>query len=624
MMLSRPLLLLLILGLGTGPARGREVWVSPNGNDANAGSKEAPLASVAAAQRMARNLRRVDAELDPPGVHIILSGGIYSLTEPLRFLPEDSGTSYGPTTIEAAPGEHPILSGGVAVTGWQKASGKIAGLPDAAQGNVWVANVPTLNGKMVIFRQLYVNGSKAVRARTPNGGTMEHLMAWDTSKQEATIPSASISAIKNPAGVEMLLEQQWEIAVLRLKTVRVEGDQAIVTFQQPESRIEFAHPWPQPVLPPKGSAAFFLANAMEFLDEPGEWFQEMPSGRIYYWPRPGEDLTRDAVVAPALESLVEVSGTVDRPVSYLSFKGISFEHATWMQPSEKGHVPLQAGMNMVESYKIKPKGTAYAPGLDNLDWVERLPAAVSVRGADHVTFERCDFEHTSASGLDFVTGTHDDVVEGCVFRDIGGSGIQLGSYQESPVETHVPYNPADPREICTHERIANNVVTDCANEDWGCVGIGVGYARAVTIEHNDVSNVSYTGISVGWGWTKNPNALRDNMVHANLLSHVATRLCDTAAIYTLSAQPGTVISENYVQLITMSPYVDLPEHWFYLYTDEGTSFITVRDNWCSEEKFLKNANGPGNTWTNNGPMVSEQIKNAAGLEPAFKDLLEKK
>jgi hypothetical protein len=151
----------------------------------------------------------------------------------------------------------------------------------------------------------------------------------------------------------------------------------------------------------------------------------------------------------------------------------------------------------------------------------------------------------------------------------------------------------------------------------------VGYARNVEIGHNEVFNLPYTGISVGWGWTKMTNALRDNFIHANHVHHVATRLCDTAAIYTLSAQPGTVVSENYIHDITMSPYVFDPEHWFYLYLDEGSSFITVRDNWCPAERFLKNANGPGNVWTNNGPQVAETITNAAGLEPAFQNLLRK-
>jgi hypothetical protein len=98
-------------------------------------------------------------------------------------------------------------------------------------------------------------------------------------------------------------------------------------------------------------------------------------------------------------------------------------------------------------------------------------------------------------------------------------------------------------------------------------------------------------------------------------------MCDTAGIYTLSNQPGTLITENAVDHIKMSPYVDRPDHWFYLYTDEGSSNITIRDNWCAAEKFLKNANGPGNIWENNGPLVSDQIKSAAGLEPPFRDLL---
>ena len=223
-------------------------------------------------------------------------------------------------------------------------------------------------------------------------------------------------------------------------------------------------------------------------------------------------------------------------------------------------------------------------------------------------------------GLDVQSGTHDDTIEGCAFRDIGGNGIQLGKFSDTNVETHVPYNPPDEREICANERIINNLVTDCANEDWGGVGIGIGYARGIRIEHNEVSRCSYTGISVGWGWTRMPNALRDNFIHANDVHHVATRLGDTAGIYLLSAQPGTVVSENAVHDIKPSPYVPDPQHWFYLYLDEGSSFVTVRDNWCPAEKILKNANGPGNVWENNGPQFSEKIRAAAGLEPAFQNL----
>jgi hypothetical protein len=603
------------------PVRSAEIWVSPTGDDGNPGTRERPVASLAHAQRQAREIRRMAVTLPEGGIRIILRGGVYPLSSPLLFRPEDSGTASSPTVVEAASGEHPVLSGGVVVSNWRQLSEEIAGLPAAARGHVWVADAPCADGRVLECRQLWVGDRKAVRARTPDTGVMDRLVAWDRTGERAAIPAALVASIQQSTRIEMVIQQQWEIAILRVRAVNIEGNTAWVTFQQPESRLEFEHPWPQPILPPQGGGAFFLVGAATFLDQPGEWCQEGPGGRILYWPRTGEDLNRERVIVPALETLVEITGTLDQPVTNLQFRGIGFEHTAWRRPAESGHVPLQVGMPLLDAYKLSVPGTPDKATLENQAWIRRLPAGISVSGARHVRFERCRFEHMAASGVDFVRGTRGDLIEGCLFRDLGGNGIQMGMFQDGGVETHVPYDPWDQQEVCTEERIANNVVTDCANEDWGCVGIAVGYARRIAIEHNEVSNLPYTGISLGWGWTPTKNCLRNNRVHANHIHHIATRLCDTAGIYTLSAQPDTVISENSVHSITMSPYVDRPEHWFYLYTDEGSSFITVRDNWCPEERFLKNANGPGNVWERNGPAVPPSIKEAAGLEPAFRDLL---
>lgn len=318
---------------------------------------------------------------------------------------------------------------------------------------------------------------------------------------------------------------------------------------------------------------------------------------------------------------MQVQGTVDRPVSHIEFHGLQFQHTTWLRPSLKGHVPLQAGMYLTEAYWLEPKGTPEWRSLNNQGWVGKQPSAVSVSGAHHVNFHRCSFEHLAATGLDYMEGTHNDKITGCLFRDIGGNGIQIGGFQEGAIETHLPYNPQDERLICQKELVANNYLTDCANEDWGCVGICAGYVRNVVIEHNEVSDVPYTGISLGWGWTRDENAMRNNVVFANHIHHYATELSDTAAVYTLSSQPGTIINENYIHDVTMSPYVHDPEHWFYLYLDEGSSNISVKDNWCPAEKFLANSNGPGNVWENNGPEVDKAIQENAGLEPEFRDLL---
>ncbi len=613
--------LLFTFSLLTAQAQAADIWVSPKGSDRAAGTAVQPLATVAAALRQARDLRRLNDPSVQAGVHIWVRGGEYRLHEPLFLRPEDAGTATSPTLIEAAPNEQPVLSGGVPVTGWRKDASKRPGLPTAAQGQVWVADVPMVGGQALAFRQLWVDGRKAVRARTPNNDNLPRLLTWDVDKQEAWIPTTAVGALRQPGQLEMVLHQMWAVNVLRIKTLTVQGAKARVTFHEPESKVQFEHPWPRPIIDGKnGSSAFYLTNAVELLDQPGEWHYDAQRGEVLYWPRPGETMSTAHVVAPVLETLVQVSGSLDQPVAYVQFKGLTFAYTTWLRPSEQGHVPLQAGMYLLDGYSLKKPGTPDKAGLENQAWIGRPPAGVELSGAHHTRFERCQFLHMASAALDYQSGTHDDVVVGCTFRDVSGNGIQLGKFSDEGTETHLPYNPKDEREICTNELLENNLLTDCANEDWGCVGIAAGFVRNTTIRHNEIAQVPYTGISVGWGWTKTANCMRDNRVTANYIHHYARHTYDVAGIYTLSAQPGTTITENRVEEIGRAPYVHDPDHWFYLYLDEGSSNITVQDNWCPAEKFLANANGPGNVWKNNGPMVSEAIKQAAGLEPKYQDL----
>eukprot|EP01035_Chromulina_nebulosa_P009684 gene9684-13063_t len=197
-------------------------------------------------------------------------------------------------------------------------------------------------------------------------------------------------------------------------------------------------------------------------------------------------------------------------------------------------------------------------------------------------------------------------------------------FSDENTEAHFPYTPTDKRVVCSNEKITNNLVTDASNEDWGCVGIAAGYVKGIRILHNEIYDVSYSGISVGWGWTKTINAMSDNQIVGNKITHYAKRMYDVAAIYTLSAQPGSVISHNYIDSIYKAPHAHIPDHWFYLYCDEGSAYFTVKDNWCPAKKFLRNANGPNNIWEKNGPEVADSIRFSAGLEQSYKSLLQYK
>ena len=608
----RYLLTLTLLTI-TAACTAADIWVAPNGNDANSGTAAAPMATVSAALRKARELRRLNDPSIQTGIHIILKGGEYPLSESIFVRPEDSGTEASPTVIEAAPGERPILSGGLAVQGWHKAPHILPGLPQAATGQVWEADISDAPG----FRQLWVNGVKAVRARDVNNDDdMPRILSIDKKQQAIYIPAIR-PLPANPGHMEMVIHQMWAIAILRVKTIEKTGDRYKLTFSQPESHIEFEHPWPAPVLDSahklNGSSAYYLTNALEFLDQPGEWFEDRQRGKLYYWPRKGEDLNTAAVRAPALTQLVILQGTIDHPVTHIRWQGIEFSYATWFRPSEEGHVPLQAGMFLLDAYKLKVPGTPDKKGLENQAWIGRPAAAFEASYANHLQFCQCRFTHLASTGLDLIRGTNIDTISRCEFRDIGGTALQLGVYSDPGFETHLPYDPTDGREVCHDEWITDNSVADCTSEDWGCVGISAGYVHDVHIDHNEVSEVSYSGICVGWGWTRTINCMRNNHITGNYVHHYAKHMFDVGGIYTLSAQPGTFITDNRIDSIYHPPYAHDPHHWFYFYFDEGSSYITIKDNWCPEEKFMRNSNGPGNTWENNGPMVADSVKQTAGI-----------
>lgn len=616
-----PLCLLVYFLLLVLPAPAADIYVSPTGSDRYPGTKEQPLATVQAALRKARDLRRVNDIHIKDGIHIILSGGMYSVLETIVLRSEDSGTEDSPTWIEAAPNERPVLSGGVMISGWKKLETSVAGLQKKYQQQIWVTDVPVVNGNVFKFRQLWVNEAKAVRAKSANGEAMHRILNWNKLEAACVIPTLAFQNLDKTKGVELFIHQWWEIANLRIKKMQVMGDSTKLFFYQPESKIQNEHPWPAPWLSKEtGNSAFYLTNAIQFLDEPGEWYLDAANKKIYYWPRVGENLATAKVLAPFTETLINVQGTIDAPVTNLVIQGISFQHTGWLRPSQQGHVPHQIGLYMTDAYRLKPAGTATKPGLDNQAWVGRQAAAVEMSYALQTRIKNCTFLHLAATGIDLKKGVQDNVLIGNLFRDIGGTGILAGNYGDEGREIHLPFNPKDEREKCDNLLIENNFINNAANEDWGTVGIGCGFVSNTTIRHNEIEQVSYSGISLGWGWSAEANMMRNNKIIANKVHHYGKWNYDCSGIYTLSAQLQSLIEGNYIDSIYKSPVAHLPSHWFYIYADEGSSHFTVKNNWTPSQKYLQNANGPGNTWSNNGPAVAESIKLNAGLENQFQYL----
>lgn len=561
-----------------------------NGNDKASGSKEAPLKTLGQALRQAREWRRLGSSNAEGGISIIMSGGVYRLYKPLFIRPEDSGTANSPTIIRSADGERAVISGGIEVKGWRKGCDDPR-LPAEVRSKVWVADAPMDGNRIVETRQLWADGHKAMRASQFAYGIMERMKAFNTDDESITIPTPKTD-LSRARQLEMTVHQRWAIAILRVKEMKDLGNGLTkVWFHQPESQIEFAHPWPQPVIDgDKGSSSFCLTNAAELLDEPGEWFQDYPSGRIYYYPEDGKDPNRMDITVPLLETLMNIGGTRERHVSNIRFENIAFEHSAWRRPLHEGHVTLQGGFRFIDGYKLAEPGLPHKAELENQAWIARPEAAVTAQFADSIGFSSCTFSHIGATAVDLAYAVSSSDISSCVFTDIGGTAIMAGWFGEQGFETHIPYKPAIDSDMCNRLTIERNTITDAANEDWGCGAVSAGYVRDTDISGNTISHVNYSGICVGWGWTAHESGMRNNRITDNSISDYARQLYDVGGIYVMSNQPGSVISGNTISMPYPAPYAT-NDRAFCIYFDEATDGYTVSNNKMPEESYGYNKPG---------------------------------
>jgi hypothetical protein len=396
-------------------------------------------------------------------------------------------------------------------------------------------------------------------------GKENEVLFWDVKEKEIGIENNDISNWKNFKGVEMVMQLQWSDAIMRLQSFKpnvdektwIPGNYARITIQEPEREYIFKRNHPSR----EKRQAYHFENAYEFIDEPGEWYHDKETDTVYL--RPFNDINPKEleIIAPALDTLLKVQGRLDKPVHHLQLEGISFMYSNWTYPDEAGHTPVQAGQ-----YMPAPKDNKYSG---------HPVAAVYVAAAQNLSFHRNLFTHLGATALDFHYGSVDNSIVGNVFRDISGNGISMGKYADGQSLDKGFYK--DVRESCRNNTIANNLICQVGKDYYGSVAVSCGYVEGMDIGYNEIYEVPYIGISVGWGWSKQENMMKNNKIHNNNLYRVMQFTEDGAAIYTLSRQPGSQIYGNYIHDIKPSKYIRrVIVRGIYL--DEGSGGITVGNN----------------------------------------------
>ncbi|MFI1791012.1 discoidin domain-containing protein [Streptomyces olivaceoviridis] len=590
------------------------IYVSPTGKDTGRGTARHPFKTLEHARDHVRDVK------DKAGgdVHVRLESGTYRLSRTFALTAEDSGADGRTVVYEAAPGAHPVISGGRRVTGWT---------PVDADQKVYKAKLSNLD-----TRQLYVNGELKTRARSQKNPS-----GFSKTSTGYTFTDKSLDDYKRPSDLEVVSAWGWKL--MRCPVASISGN--AMTVQQPcwhNANLQQGQEIQNPT---------WLENARELLDSPGEWYLDKGVGEVYYMPEKGEDMSAADVTVPAVQDLVDLNGTRGAPVSDVAFKGITFAYSTWLEPSSPdGHIEGQAGFRMVGDDN---------PDFDStrLHW-KKTPGAVNVSHGQHITFEGDTFTHLGAVGLNLNTGTQHTTITGNVFRQIAATGIQVGGVEWRDA------HPDDPRDITKDTVVDNNVVTQAADQYNGSLGILAGYTDSTTITHNKVYDLPYSGISVGWGWgltdqggnsaypnnagvpvSDSPTISRDTVVTHNEISDIMKSQADGGAVYTLSSNPGGTVSGNYIHGVPEYAYGAVyhdegSRHW----KNTGNAFCDVAYQWLlmnhaednkaqgnfttkpnfSVQYLSKNNEVNGNVTVGACDQLPASIVDDAGLEPGYRHL----
>ncbi|WP_379740529.1 hypothetical protein [Flavobacterium ponti] len=555
----------------------QQLFVSTTGNDTNPGTQTQPFLTIAKAQQVARTLIPAMTQ----DVVISINDGTYFINQTLNFTGQDSGINGFNVIYRAINRGAVAINGGVLLTNWQ--------LHDAAN-NIYKTQLdPNLN-----VRTFFVNNERAQRARTVDG------TGWtsDAANKKFNCPS-SVNTWNEKSELEVVINDVWRQQRVPISTVNngiASVDDTFLNINQ----------W---ALFPSGTTQY-IENAYELLNDFGEWYYSKSTGVLYYKPRPNENILTINALLPRLENIVNLN-----QVQYLNFDGISFEGTT--------------------RFKTNIRGYFHSQGDIEFDWTSS-EAAVQLVKTKNVLFKSCSFNKLGTSGISLFYGCTENAVFNCTFNDISGVAISLSQPQIN--SSGINLNNTAVAVVEDNNWIYNNAISNIGVEYFGHPAIMVGSGTRHLICNNDIYNVPYSGIHVGWGWNNTIKITENSLIAFNRINSVMTKMHDGGGIYTIGSMPNTVIKNNYIQDVDVSHdghalypdegsanikwatnVVGLPvKNWMYLWSNNSINNQIINNFSQSPSKVIV---GATNSDVNNTiifgewPLAAKKIINAAGIIP---------
>ena len=538
-------------------------WVSPSGSDATGdGTESDPFLTIGRAQlaireNKFRGKKTITVNIEP---------ATYTLTAPLAFTLNDSGSKKHQVIYQAAPGANApvVISGGVLLTD----------LTCTIQPNLLnfcTANVPNLPaGEMP--REFYVNDQRAIRARSNFGSPYNPNFAPVSNGYQQTVGSPL--TFSRPELMEAVTASQWKM--MRCPVETQSGTTLVMQNPCWENANTFPLPWNFYLLN-------WLENAPEFLTAPNMWFLDPDSQQVTYV-NPSLSAPQYAYM-PVLETLVSLQGSPGKPVSNITFQGLQFSYATWLEPNTTdGYASDQSGNYL--------KGTGYEPNVIGHQQVTyKTHGNVSLQYASNITFDSDKFIHLGGAALDLDTGSQNNTISNNIFTDISSGAIQLGGFTPQDQRPNT-------RQVTSGNTISNNEISFTGQEYWDSAGIFAGFTAGTVITHNTISNVPWSGIAIGWGWGlfdspsfpglpkavpgmwgnySTPTIQGDNQITSNKFRNFAQQLWDVGAIYTNGSQ-GTDYAHGLMIKLNVAENKRPAAGSNIYYTDGGSQYVTLEQN----------------------------------------------
>ena len=280
-------------------------------------------------------------------------------------------------------------------------------------------------------------------------------------------------------------------------------------------------------------------------------------------------MNKTEIIAPKLETIIDINGTDENKTENITFDGIQFLHSNWLARTVTDTVACKVGsvIKVKAAKTTVPYAEAHAMTHQN-QWY-------SFRHTKNISLINSEFSFSGSWGIMGYEDTENTFIDHNVFTKNAGGGVTMGMAGrewDDQTENEQPRTYTDMDGQSRYDTITNNYIDHVACEYQDMVGIGAMLPQHMTIANNEIGYLPYTGINIGWNWLDTDHGMTANKVYQNYIHNTCMLLQDGGGIYSLGRMNGdSNFYYNYITDIEMSEWAP-HNNLMGIYFDNGSCY----------------------------------------------------